>query len=169
GLKTSDLINALMAAERTTQDQLKSSQQKAKDQVTAYQSLNTKLASLRDTAAVLAGATGWGAMTATSTNNAVATATASPGAFGGSLTFTVKNLATAAATISSGTVPTLTSVITTSPLLVAAGGPALGIATLKGGAGLTLGSHTIAVTQASAGAAKTASTALAGTVVVTAG
>jgi len=169
GLNTTDIINSLIAAERTTQDQLKSSQQKAKDQVAAYQSLNTKLASLRDAARALAGPSGWGAMTATSTNIAVATATASAGAFGGSLSFTVNNLATGSATISTNTVAALTSVITTGPLYVTAGGQALGVAMLKGGAGLSLGSHTVAVTQSSAGATKTASTALAGSVVITAG
>jgi len=169
GLNTTDIINQLIATERSTQDQLKATQQKAKDQIAAYQSLNTKLASLRDAAANLAKSTGWAAMKASSSNSNVATATAASGAFGGSLTFTVGNLATAAAVVSNGTVPGTGAVITSGPLFVAAGGQALGLGTLKGGGALTLGSHTVAVTQASAAAGKTGSSAVGGPVTITAG
>ncbi len=56
--------------------------------------------------------------------------------------------------ISSGNVSSESSQVTSGPLLVAAGGGALGIGTLAS-SNLSVGSHTIAVTQASAGASLT--------------
>jgi flagellar hook-associated protein 2 len=159
GLQTSSLIQQLLAAERAPQDRLVANRDKAKQTVTAYQSLNTKLAALRDASSALATTAGWGAMKATSSATSVATATTSAGALGGSLAFTVNRLATSSSIISTGTVASLTSQITSGHLLVSAGGPALGVATFSG-AGLTLGAHAVKVTQASAAATKTASGAL---------
>jgi flagellar hook-associated protein 2 len=165
GLDTTSLITQLMAAEKAPQDRLKAKQTEAKNLVKAYQSLNTKLASLRDAAAKLGDPAGWGTMKATSSAPTVATATTSSGALGGSLSFTVTQLASAASVISSGSVAAMSAVITSGPLLVSAGGPALGVASFAGAVGLTLGSHTIKVTQASAAATKTASSVLAGTTI----
>jgi flagellar hook-associated protein 2 len=169
GLSTSALIKQLIAAERAPQNLLVSARDKAKLKVAAYQSVNTKLAGVRDLAATLADSAGWNLMKAGSSAPTVATATAGPTAISGSLTFTVNQLATASTSISAGTVSALTAVVTTQPLLVSAGGPALGVSTFAGNAGLTIGSHTITVTQASVGATKTATTALGATTAITAG
>jgi flagellar hook-associated protein 2 len=169
GLSTSALIKQLIAAERVPQNLLVSARDKAKLKVAAYQSVNTKLAGVRDLAAALTDSAGWNLMKAGSSAPTVATATAGPTAISGSLTFTVNQLATASTSISAGTVSALTAVVTTQPLLVSAGGPALGVSTFAGNAGLTIGSHTITVTQASAGATKTATTALGATTAITAG
>jgi flagellar hook-associated protein 2 len=159
GLDTTSLINQLMAAERAPQDRLVKRVADAQSVVKAYQSLNAKLASLRDAAAALGDPAGWNLMKATSSAPAVATATVGSGALGGSLTFTVNRLATSASSISSGSVASLSSIVTAGSLLVSSGGPGVGLATLTG-AGLTMGAHAIKVTQASSGGTKTASTAL---------
>ncbi|MCU1487289.1 MAG: flagellar hook-associated 2 domain protein [Actinomycetia bacterium] len=169
GLDTTALINQLMAAEKAPQDQLVAKRDKAKAVVAAYQSLNTKLATLRDAAAKLADPAGWNVMKATSSSTSVATASAGASALGGSLALNVLQLATSAAVVSSGTAAALSSVITSSPLLVSSGGAALGVATFGGGGALALGAHTIKVTQASAGATKTASNALAASTIIGAG
>lgn len=163
GLDTTSLINQLIAAERIPQDRLVKARDRAKNVVAAYQALNTRLAAVRDAAGALSDAAGWNVMKASSSAPTVATATTSAAALGGSLNFTVDRLATSASVVSNGTVPSLTSLIAGGSLLVSAGGPAYGFASL-GGAGLTAGAHTIKVTQASSAASKTASTALAGTI-----
>jgi flagellar hook-associated protein 2 len=168
GLDTTSLIKQLMAAERAPQDRLVQRVSDAQARIKAYQSLNTKLASLRDVGAALASPTGWTTMKATSSASAVATATAGAGALGGSLSFTVNQLATAASVISTGSVASLSSVVASGPILVSSGGPAVGVSTF-GGSGLALGSHSIKVTQASAGAAKVATGSLGTTTAIVAG
>lgn len=169
GLDTTSLIKQLMAAERAPQDRLVRRVGDAQSIVAAYQSLNTKLASLRDAAASLADPAGWNIMKTASSTPTVATASVGAGALGGSLTFTVNRLATASSVISSGTVASLSSVIASGPLLVSSGGAAIGFASFGGNAGLTMGAHAIKVTQASTGATKTATTALGTTTAITAG
>jgi flagellar hook-associated protein 2 len=168
GLNTSDLIAQLIAAERVPQDRLKAQVTRAQNVIKAYQALNTRLAAVRDAGASLADAAGWNVTKASSSAPTVATATTSASALSGSLSFTVNRLATGASVVSSGTASSLSSLITNAPLLVSAGGPAYGFASLAG-TGLTLGSHSITVTQASSGATKTASTALAASIVIGAG
>lgn len=165
GLDTTSLVNQLLAAERAPQDRLKAQLTRNQNVIKAYQALNTRLAAVRTAGASLSSASGWNLMKGTSSSPAVATVTTSAGALGGSLSFTVDRLATAAAVVSSGTVPSLSSVVTTEPILVSAGGPALGFSSL-GGAGLAAGDHTIKVTQASSGASKTGSTAVAASTVI---
>ena len=138
GLDTTALINQLMAAEKAPQDQLVAKRDKAKAVVAAYQSLNTKLAALRDASAKLADPAGWNVMKASSTSPSVATATTGATALGGSLALNVLQLATSAAVVSSGTASSLSTVVTSGPLLVSAGGAALGVSTFAG-TGLALG------------------------------
>lgn len=165
GLNTSDLISQLIAAERLPQDRLKAQVTRARNVIKAYQALNTRLAAVRDAGASLADAAGWNLTKASSSTPSVATATTSASALTGSLSLTVDRLATSAAIVSSGSVASLSSVITSDPLLVSAGGQAYGFSALRG-TGLTLGAHTIKVTQASGAATKTGSTALAGSIVI---
>jgi flagellar hook-associated protein 2 len=169
GLDTTSLINQLMAAERAPQDRLVKRAADAQAMVKAYQSLNAKLATLRDAASALGDPNGWNLMKASSTTPTVATATTSAGALGGSLTFTVDRMATASSIISSGSAASLSSIIASGGLLVSSGGAAVGIDTLTGSTGLTLGAHAIKVTQATAGASKTGSTALAASTAITLG
>lgn len=168
GLDTTSLINQLIAAERVPQDRLKAQLTRTQNVIKAYQVLNSRLAAVRDAGAALADAAGWNVTKASSSAPTVATATTSASALSGSLSFTVDRLATSASIVSTGTVASLTSLVTTEPFLVSAGGPAYGFAAL-GGNGLTLGAHTIKVTQASSGATKTATTALTAPVTITMG
>src|SRR5438046_2639633 len=102
-------------------------------------------------------------MEATSSDTSAVAATAGTGALGGSLSFTVENLATAHSVVSAGTVSSLTSpalVGSSSYLLSRAAG--IGFSRLSG-AGLAVGAHTITVSQATGGATVTASAPLAAT------
>jgi flagellar hook-associated protein 2 len=169
GLDTTSLINQLMAAEKAPQDRLVQKVSDTKAKIAAYQSLNTKLASVRDAATALASASGWGIMKAASSAPTVATATTASGALGGSLSFTVDRLATASSIISTGTASSLSSIVASGPLLVSSGGLAVGVSSFGGSAGLALGSHSIKVTQASAGAKKVATGTLSSPTTITAG
>jgi flagellar hook-associated protein 2 len=85
----------------------------------------------------------------------------------GSLQFTVGALAQAGIVRSANAVPSLTTrVASGSSLLVAAGGGKLGISTLASDASVSLGAHTITVTQASAGASKSGTAALGASTVI---
>ncbi|MCU1375546.1 MAG: Flagellar hook-associated protein 2 [Actinomycetia bacterium] len=169
GLDTTALIKQLITAERGTQDRLVVKRDKAKAVVAAYQSVNTKLAALRDAATALSDSAGWNVMKAASAVPSVATASTTASALGGSLSINVTQLASSATVISSGTAPSLQGVITSGPLLVSAGGAAVGVATFAGSAGLALGAHTIKVTQASSAASKTATGTVGANTVIAAG
>src|SRR5438270_5007122 len=158
GLNTSDIISKLMQIERQPQDALKAQLATLNSRIAAYQSINTKISTLNDAANGLATNAGWSVWAATSTVPTAATATATSSAVGGSLTFTINQLASAASLVSSGTVSATTAVVATAPVLLAKGGTAYGISTITG-SGLTDGSHSVTVTQASAGASITGATA----------
>lgn len=92
GLQTTDVINALMAAEAVPQTLLKNKVTDSQSFITALQALNTKLAALSTSAAALASPAGTDLHTATS-SSATVTATAGVGAVDGSIDFTVDKLA----------------------------------------------------------------------------
>src|SRR3954471_13688651 len=158
GLNTSDIINKLMQIERQPQDALKSQLALLNSRISAYQSINTKLASMNTAASALSTLAGWKVFAATSTNSTAVTATATNAANAGSLSFTVDKLATAGALVSSGTLSSTTATAASGPVLVAKGGTAYGISTITG-SGLTTGSHNVVVTQSSAGATITGGSA----------
>lgn len=91
GLDTTALINALVAAEGGTQRQLVAKRTSAESLITAWQSLNTKVAALATKAGTLTGAA-LQPRTATSTSTAV-TATAQAGATTGEISLVVTRLA----------------------------------------------------------------------------
>jgi flagellar hook-associated protein 2 len=92
GLQTSSIISQLMQIEAQPQTNLKNQVTKQNAVVSAYQSVNTKMAGLKTAAEALTSPTSWQAVKATSSSTAV-TATAAPGATPGSTTFDVKQLA----------------------------------------------------------------------------
>ena len=94
GMSTTDIINQLVSAEASGQTALKSRATTAQKTVSAMQSINTKLAALGTAADALTTYRAFAPVSATSSSEAV-TATASPGAHSGSLTFDVKKLAAA--------------------------------------------------------------------------
>ncbi|MDQ1493434.1 MAG: flagellar hook-associated protein 2, partial [Actinomycetota bacterium] len=162
GLDTSTIISQLMSLEKQPQDRLKTQKTSVSNELAVYQVLNSKFSTLASAAQDLARPAGWKAMKATSSSAGV-TATASSTASTGMLSFTVQALSRAGTVASTGTVVSTGAVVAGGPVVVARGADLLGFARLGPGAGLTTGSHTIAVTQASAGAVQTGTAALAGT------
>ena len=167
GINTAQIIADLMQAAEQPQEQLQTQLNHASTVMAAYQNLSNDVATLQSAADTLESPSGWQAWIPNSTTQD-ATATVGSGAIGGSITFSVGSLAEAASEISSGSVSSQTAQITSGPLLVAVGGGALGIGTLASST-LSVGHHTIAVTQASAGASVAASSAPVASTTITAG
>ncbi|MGQ0632577.1 MAG: flagellar filament capping protein FliD [Sporichthyaceae bacterium] len=94
GLDTSSLINQLMSAEAAPQTALKSKVSVQQTVVSAFQGLNTRYASLKAAADILAKPQTWTTATATSSSTAVK-ASAGPEALAGRLDFEVTALALA--------------------------------------------------------------------------
>lgn len=114
-----------------------------------YQQINADLASLQTAASALSSPSDWQQTQATSSDTAVATATAGSDTPAGSISFTVAQLAAAETEVSSGTVASTSDVVTSSPdFLLSQGAAQIGFQSLSS-SGLALGSHTIDVTQAS--------------------
>jgi flagellar hook-associated protein 2 len=167
GIDTSQLIAELMQVNQIPQQQLQTQLNSASSVLGNYQTLSNDIATLQSVSDTLESPSGWQAWIPNSTTND-ASATVGTGAIGGSLRFSVDNLAAADSQISSGSVGSESDQVTSGPLLVAVGGGALGIGTLSS-ANLSIGGHTVAVTQASAGASLTGATAPAASTTITAG
>jgi flagellar hook-associated protein 2 len=167
GIDDSQIIAELMEVKQVPQQQLQVQLNSASTMLGSYEKLTSDIATLQSVSDTLEAPSGWQAWIPDSTTQD-ATATVGTGAIGGSLTFSVDALAQADSMISSGNVSSESSQVTSGPLLVAAGGGALGIATLAS-SDLSVGKHTIAVTQASAGAAVTSTGAPATSTTITSG
>jgi flagellar hook-associated protein 2 len=107
GLDTSTIISQLMQIEAQPQTNLKTKLTSTQSAVTAYQGLNTKFQALLSAAKTVQDSATWGARAATSSDSSVA-ASATAGALGGSLTFTVNQLATAHSLLTAGSTPSVT-------------------------------------------------------------
>jgi flagellar hook-associated protein 2 len=100
GLNTTEIITKLMQVEAQPQTALKTKLAAQQNLITAFQSINSKLAALKTAAEAMAGSnlstltgtSAWQAVTATSSSDTVA-ATASSGAPSGQMTFDVTSLA----------------------------------------------------------------------------
>ncbi|QHT58103.1 flagellar filament capping protein FliD [Cellulomonas sp. H30R-01] len=105
GLQTTDLINQLMQVESAPQTLLKSKQAATTNLVTALQSLNTKVSSLKDAATKAATASSWD-VTKASASAASVTATTSTGSTPTELTFRIDALAASQVSlVDHGTLP----------------------------------------------------------------
>ena len=160
GLDTTTIITQLMSLEKQPQDALKAQKDTVGTEVAVYQVLNSKFSTLQSAAQDLARPGGWTAMKATSSSAAV-TASADAGAATGQLSFIVQALSRAGAVASSGTAVSTSAVVATGPVVISRGADLIGFSGFGAGAGLTTGSHTVVVTQATAGAAQTGTAALA--------
>jgi len=160
GLDTTTIISQLMAIEKQPQDALKTKQSDANTMVSVYQALNTKFDALATAAQAISRVADWKSMKATSSSTNV-TATATAAASTGSLSFTVEQLSRAGSVASTGTVASTSVVVANGPLLLARGGDVLGIGGFTAGGDLTVGTHTVEVTQATSGATQTGTGALA--------
>jgi flagellar hook-associated protein 2 len=131
-------------------------------QISDYQAINSQLLTLQQSADALASPAAYDeAFSASSSNAAVATGTITSGSAAGSVTLAVDQLATGSTQISQGTVAATDDVVASGSILVGSGGSALGLASFTAGSGLSVGAHSISVTQASAGATVAAGTPLA--------
>jgi flagellar hook-associated protein 2 len=102
GLDSNSIIEALVAVRRVEQDRLSARVSKLQKQQTAYGALRTKLSSLRAKADAINTVDKLGSAVASSTDDTVATATASGRAAEGTYNVTVTSLATTAAKASIG-------------------------------------------------------------------
>ena len=149
GLDLQSLLDGLMRIEAVQQDALKKKVTTQNSKITAYQNVNTKFLAIKSAAEALNLGSLWKLNKASSSDSSVTT-TADSTALPGSLSFSVKNLATANVLASFGSVASTSTVVGSGSLLVGQGG-ALGLGNVSG-AGLAAGAHTFEVTQASAGA-----------------
>ena len=157
GLNTTTVIAQLMAVERLPKQQLLTQQSTSQTMVSTLQALNALITTLGTAAkgfvpAAITGQSAWNSTTATSSNSVLASVLTGTGALPGSSTFTVTNVATAGAVVSSGIVGSLTTPVASGPFMVSKGAARLGLSALATGATLASGAHTVEVTQSSAGA-----------------
>lgn len=170
GMDTGSLISQLMQLERAPQLRLQTQRAGVEKVLAALRALNTKIAAVGDAAKVLTGPKGWQPATATSSDPTRLAVAVTAGAAPATFSFTVTRLAAAASAVSSGTVASPDTVITTGPLVLAKGTGALGIGAIDtASATLSAGSHTLTVTQASAGATKTGTAAPAASTTISTG
>ncbi len=160
GLNTQQIIDAELQPYQEPETDLQNEQTTINSNVADYQQINSDLMTLQTDASSLATSSGWNARQATSSDNSVATANAAAGTPAGSLQFVVQQLATASSLVSSGTVASTSQIVDSNPSLLVAQGGALGFASLAAGTGLTLGSHSIEVTQSSEAASTTGTVGL---------
>ena len=126
------------------------------------------MAGISDPAFALAHASDWTTFQPTTSNSAIASVSINgTPTITGSLTFTVDHLATAAS-VRSGSIYSSTSATAAADagILLAKGAGSLGFSKLASNDALSVGNHTIQVTQASAAATKTGDGVLAGTTVI---
>ncbi len=169
GITTPKVIQALLQGYQVPIKNLSLQQANLISQAGDYRTLGTDFQAVLTSAQTLARTSQWNLAKASTSNSSVATAVAAAGAQTGSLTFTVDQLAQANVLASSQGVASQGQTVTTaSSLLLATGAAGLGFRSLSAGGGLTLGSHSLTVTQSSAAAAVDGSGAV-GTVTITSG
>ncbi len=158
GLNTTQIISSLMQVERASGNYLTQGKAASQSMAATLQALNSSLSSLQTAAKLfipdtITHVSAWTATTAVSSQSALATAASGPNALPGSATFVVRGVAAAGASVSSGSVGSLTTAVSDGPLLLGKGTSALGMSSVAAGTQLSTGAHAIAVTQSSAGAA----------------
>lgn len=158
GLDTESIVNQLMAAERSTQSRYNALRLSALSRQTAWADLAGRLSSLRTAADALSTPTKVAGSVASSSDSTSITATAAAGAQLGSVGLIVRSLA-AAQQLSSSALPGGTSLVGAGSALVSAGTTAIGLTGLAADGTATAGRHTVVVTQSSAAATVTGSTA----------
>ncbi len=162
GLNTTQIISQLMAVERISGNPLLKGRNESQNMATVLQGLNATLTGLQTAAKAfipdtITKASAWTSATAVSSLPGLATTSVGPNALPGTATFTVRSVATAGASVTSGSVAALNTPVSDGPLLLGKGTAALGMASLASGPQLTTGAHALVVSQSSAGAALTGS------------
>lgn len=114
GLDTDSIISQLMTAERVPVDLMAARKTAAQAALDAYKSVESKLTAITTASAALERSSGWKLRSATSSNLAVATATAADGATTGSIQFTVDRLATTHGVATASNTASTTDVVASS-------------------------------------------------------
>ncbi|HLI16014.1 MAG TPA: flagellar filament capping protein FliD [Acidimicrobiales bacterium] len=160
-LPTQQIIQALLQQYEAPLRALQQAQSQNETKISDYQAIEADLGALESAAQAIAAPDAFAsALSASSSDPAVASATLGTGASPGSVSFVVDQLAAADTLVSAGTVAATGDVVASGDLLVGRGGSGIGI-TAFSGSGLALGSHSIEVTQASAGASVSGASPLA--------
>ena len=168
GLDTNSIIQQLVAAQRSSrEDPVNRLIASANAKLLSYSQINADTTTLLAASRAISSKVSWQALTASSSNPNAVSVSAGLGSSVGNLTFNVDRLA-AAGSVRSGNIFTSgnAAVAADSAILLATGGQALGFSTLASDNALAVGAHTIAVTQASAGATKAGGAALAASTVI---
>jgi flagellar hook-associated protein 2 len=167
GLDTNSIISQLVDVERAMANPIKARGNAANTALLAYAMIRTGMQGVTSASQKLSHPADWRQLTATSSQPDAVAVSAGTGTFGGALTFSVDALAAAGSFRSVNTIAgTSTPIATDAAILVAAGGAQYGFSTLTSDDALSAGAHTIAVTQASAGATKHGGTVLAGSTTI---
>ena len=168
GLDTGAIIQQLVAAQRANEEGPINTQIAAANAaLLSYSQIEADTTSLQTAAQALSSPSAWQALTATSSNPNAVAVTAGTGATTGNLSFTVDNLATAGSVRSANVFnSTSAPVAADNAILLATGGQALGFSTFASDTALSVGSHTITVTQSSQGATKLGNSALGASTVI---
>jgi flagellar hook-associated protein 2 len=157
GMNTTQMVAQLMAVERLPEQQLQLHKSTDQSMVALLQGLNTLFSKLQTAAAALVpdsitGASAWTAHSVTSSDTAIATATAGDKAALGTATFTVTSVAAAGQAITAGGVAARTDAVSDGPLVLTKGTTST---TLSVAAGATIDDVAAAVNGANAGVTAT--------------
>ena len=155
GIDVSSIVSSLMTVERQPITTLQNRQAAVKLQSDAIGRLTNNVNSLESLAAGLVSG-GVTKLSSSVSAPAAVTASLSPTARAGSVTFTVDQLARSQGMRTATTVGASTSPITTAATLaVSTTASPLGIGSIQSGTGITAGKYTVTVTQATVGATRT--------------
>lgn len=168
GINTQQIIQALMTAYEIPQTEIQGQITTMNANLSAYQQIAADLTNLQSAADNISQTQLWNQTMATSNNTQVATATSSPSAPQGSVSFNVLQLAQAQTIASQNTVSSTSTVVNTSPFLLSGTAYGYGVTSLTG-SGLALGTHNFSVTTALSGGTATGSSPLASSVTITTG
>jgi flagellar hook-associated protein 2 len=169
GIDVATIVSGLMQVERQPIAALQNRVSKIKLQADAVNRLRNSMETLRTTAANLTSG-GLNRLASTTSHPAYVTTSLSSTAAAGSVTFAIDQLASAQGLRTSGTVGSSTSIVTTAASLAVAGTASrIGFGAIEVGAGVTNGTYTLEVTQATVGAIKNGSTALAASTTINSG
>ncbi len=166
GIDVQSIVSGLIAVDRQPIDRLTTRQSAVKLQSDAVGRLRNNFESLKSMASGLV-ANGISKFSSTVSSSSAVSVSLSSTAAAGSIGFTVDRLARAHGIRTAQTVASNTSVVTTAAALaVSTNSTKLGLGAASVGAGVANGKYTVTVTQATVGAVKSATTALAPSTVI---
>ncbi len=166
GIDVQSIVNGLIAVDRQPIDRLTTRQSAVKLQSDAVGRLRNNFESLKSMASGLV-TNGISKFSSTVSSSSAVSVSLSSTAAAGSIGFTVDRLARAHGIRTAQTVASNTSVVTTAAsLAVSTTSTKLGLGAASVGAGVANGKYTVTVTQATVGAVKSATTALAPSTVI---